>query len=497
MNLLTSCLLVLSAVIPNVDDTPYSIVWDNGPEPVIHAPHITGATPGRPFLFRIPATGEGPLTFIANGLPKGLCLNADTGIITGALENPGNFYVTLSVNGPKGKTKSTLCIVGGDHKLALTPPMGWNTWFAFSVAIDDAKIRAAADALVSTGLAAHGYQYICIDDCWQDRRGKDGRTRPTKRFPDMKALADYIHAKGLKFGIYSSPGPKTCAGYTGSMGYEEKDAETYAEWGVDFLKYDWCSYGSIAKSEALDELQRPYRVMREALDACNRDIVYSLCQYGKGDVWKWGTEVGGNLWRTTGDIGVPTGDAATWDSVVAIANVQAGKESFVSPGHWNDPDMLVLGSGGGLANASTESLFTMDEQIAYVSYWSLLAAPLLLSSDLTHIDKTTLAILTNDEVLEVNQDRLGHQAKRLIKDAAGEVWVKPLSDGTLAVGLFNLGSVKQSRTITWAELGIQGEQPVRDLWRHQSRGMISEAFTASPPSHGVVLVKIGKPKRMK
>ena len=495
MNWMLACLLLINGGLSG-DKAPTVPDRDSHPGlPIIHAPHITGTTPGRPFLYRIPATGEGPLTFQAKGLPKGLVLNSATGIISGALAQEGEYKVTLFVSGAKGKTKNSLRIVGGEHKLALTPPMGWNTWFAFSVAIDDAKIRAAADALVSTGLAAHGYQYICIDDCWQDRRGKDGRVRPTKRFPDMKALADYIHAKGLKFGIYSSPGPKTCAGYTGSMGYEETDAEMYAEWGVDFLKYDWCSYSDVIKNETLEELQRPYKVMRAALDACGRDIVYSLCQYGKGDVWTWGAEVGGNLWRTTGDIGVPTGDAATWDSVRAIVDIQAGKEAYVAPGHWNDPDMLVLGSGGGIANAPSESAFTLDEKRAYVSYWSLLAAPMMLSSDLTKMDTETLALLTNDDVLEVNQDLLGKQAQRVVKDADGEVWVKPLADGTKAVGIFNYGKETRQRTVEWALLRLSGRQPVRDLWRHQNMGENADALTAPIPGHGVVMVKIGKPKR--
>lgn len=284
-----------------------------GPRPAIHYPRITGATPGRPFLFRIPATGEGPLTFAASNLPKGLRLDERTGILTGSLEAPGRTEVELTVTGPKGSAKATLTIVGGTHQLALTPPMGWNSWNVWGGRVDADKVRAAADAMVSSGLASHGFQYINIDDTWEGSRGPDGVIRTNDKFQDMKALADYVHSKGLKLGIYSSPGPKTCAGYAGSERHEEQDAKTYGQWGIDYLKYDWCSCRS-------KDLKAPYALMRNALDQSSRDIVYSLCQYGMGDVWTWGASVGGNCWRTTGDI------TDTWKSMSGIGFSQDGHE---------------------------------------------------------------------------------------------------------------------------------------------------------------------------
>ena len=226
-----------------------------------------------------------------------------------------------------------------------------------------------------------------------------GVIQTNEKFPDMKALADYVHSKGLKLGIYSSPGPKTCAGFAASYQNEEQDASTYASWGIDYLKYDWCSYGGIAKDGSLAELQKPYRVMRDALDECGRDIVYSFCQYGMGDVWKWGAEVGGNCWRTTGDIN------DSWGSMSGIGFGQDGHEKYASPGHWNDPDMLVVGKVGWGPNLHPTGL-TPNEQMTHISLWCLLSSPLLIGCDLSDMDQFTLDLLTNDEVLDVNQDPL-------------------------------------------------------------------------------------------
>ncbi len=454
------------------------------PEPAIHGPRIVGATPKRPFLFRIPATGEAPLAFAAKGLPAGLTLDAQTGIVSGALDAEGTTEVELSVTGPKGTAARGLTIVGGEHKLALTPPMGWNSWNVWGVAVDEEKVRAAADWMVKSGLAAHGYQYINIDDAWEDERDASGEVETNKKFPDMKALGDYVHARGLKFGIYSSPGPKTCAGYTGSYEHEQQDANTYAAWGVDYLKYDWCSYGQIAKGPGLDELQKPYRVMRTALDACGRDIVYSLCQYGMGEVWKWGADVGGNLWRTTGDIG------DTWDSMSRIGFDQQGKDAFAGPGHWNDPDMLVVGNVGWGPNVRP-TVLKPNEQITHITLWCILAAPLLLGCDLSQLDPFTLALITNDEVLDVNQDPLGKQASCRTRSAWSEVWAKPMSDGSLAVALFNRGPVRADVTAAWKDLGLSGKHKVRDLWLQKDLSPAEGAFTAAVPGHGAVLVRIG------
>ena len=468
------------------DDVPV-LTTDTRPEPAIHGPRITGATPGRPFLFLVPATGEGPLTFSAANLPEGLALDPNTGIISGTLVKEGTTDVELTVTGPKGASTRVLTIVGGEDRLALTPPMGWNSWNVWGLNVDETKVRAAADIMVSSGLAAHGYQYINVDDAWEADRAPDGEILCNERFPDMKALGDYIHSKGLKFGIYSSPGPKTCGGYTGSYQHEEQDALTYARWGVDYLKYDWCSYGSVAKDNSREELMKPYQVMRAALDKCDRDIVYSLCQYGMGDVWEWGAEVGGNLWRTTGDIG------DSWNSVSRIGFAQNGREPFAGPGRWNDPDMLVVGTVGWGKNVRPTPL-TKNEQIAHITLWSMLAAPLLLGCDLEQLDEFTLALMTNDEVLDVNQDPLGKQGWRCAGSAWMEVWTKPLQGGTLAVALFNRAPVKTTVAARWSDLGISGTQPVRDLWQRKDLAPADSAFSAKVPAHGAVLVKIGTPQ---
>ncbi len=456
--------------------------------PAIHGPRIVGATPGHPFLFLIPATGQGPLRYMAHGLPAGLTVNERTGIITGSLKKAGTWRVELVVHGPKGTARRSLAIVGGIHKLALTPPMGWNSWNVWAGAVDDAKVRAAADWMVRSGLAAHGYQYINIDDTWEGPRRPDGTITSNNKFPDMKALADYVHSRGLKLGIYSSPGPTTCAGFPGSFGHEQQDAATYAEWGIDYLKYDWCSYGNVATGEGLERLQKPYLVMRHALDNVPRDIVYSLCQYGMGNVWEWGAKVGGNCWRTTGDI------SDNWGSLNGIAFSQNGHEKFAGPGHWNDPDMLVVGKVGWGPNLHPSHL-TPNEQLLHITMWCLQSAPLLLGCDLSQLDPFTLDLITNDEVLDVDQDPLGKPAGRKAQSGMTEVWARPLYDGTLAVGLFNRGSEPAQVEARWEDLGIRGPQLVRDLWLQKDLGVYRGVFQATVPAHGAVLVKIGRPKR--
>ncbi len=366
--------------------------------------------------------------------------------------------------------------------------MGWNSWNCWAGAVSDEKVRAAADWMVASGLAAHGFQYVNIDDCWEGSRDAKGEIRTNKKFPDMKALAEYVHAKGLKLGIYSSPGPKTCAGFEASWKHEQQDADTYAKWGVDYLKYDWCSYGEIVRNPDLAGFKKPYQVMRTALDECHRDIVFSLCQYGMGDVWKWGAEVGGNCWRTTGDI------TDSWSSMSGIGFGQAGHERYAGPGHWNDPDMLVVGKVGWGPSLHRTKL-RPNEQITHISLWSLLSAPLLIGCDMSQIDKFTLALLTNDEVLDVNQDPLGRQAGRIARDGAREVWARPLSDGTMAVGLFNRGMEPETVKVNWSELKLNGPQTVRDLWLQCDVGEFAESYQATVSPHGTVLVKVRGAKK--
>ncbi len=468
-------------------EPPRMVIPPPDPRPAIHGPRIVGATPGRPFLFLIPATGEGPLTYAARNLPAGLKLDSHTGILSGALEQPGTTIVELTVRGPRGTARRKLTIVGGDHKLALTPPMGWNSWNVWAGAVDAEKVRAAADAMVKSGLAAHGFQYVNIDDTWEAGRDAHGEIQTNEKFPNMKALADYVHSKGLKLGIYSSPGPKTCGGYEGSYQHEEQDAKTYAKWGIDYLKYDWCSYGGIAQDNSLAELQKPYRVMRDALDKADRDIVYSLCQYGMGNVWEWGAQVGGNCWRTTGDIN------DSWGSLYGIYTSQDGHEKYAGPGHWNDPDMLVVGRVGW--GSPHPSHLTPNEQLLHISMWCLFSSPLLIGCDMSRLDNFTLALLSNDEALEINQDPLGKPAGRRSRNGMLEVWARPLWDGTTAVGLLNNGTEPAVVTANWEDLGLHGRQPVRDLWLHKNVGTAEGKYSVQVPAHGAVLVKIGRPKK--
>lgn len=456
-------------------------------KPVINPPCVTGSTPGHPFIFRIPTAGDRPIQFAAKHLPEGLQLDANTGIITGSLQTSGEFKVQLSAKNEHGHAESTLTIVAGRNKLARTPPMGWNSWNVWGLSIDDAKVRAAADAMVTSGLADCGYQYINIDDGWEAGRDADGRIQCNEKFPDMKALADYVHSKGLKLGIYSGPGPKTCGGYEASYQHEQQDALSYAEWGIDYLKYDWCSYGEIAKDDSLEELQKPYKIMRDALAACDRDIVYSLCQYGMGNVSQWGADVGGNLWRTTGDIN------DSWRSLATIGFGQAGLEQHAGPGHWNDPDMLVVGEVGWGPNLHPTRL-SKQEQVTHITLWSLLASPLLIGCDMTKLDDFTNALLMNPEVIAINQDPLGRQASRIAQQGRTETWARPLADGGMAVGLFNRGRIPTDITITWDVLKCSGPQKVRNLWTMSDEGTETNQYTATVQPHGAVFLKLENAK---
>ncbi|HTJ00890.1 MAG TPA: NPCBM/NEW2 domain-containing protein [Dongiaceae bacterium] len=478
----------------------------SGPKPKINSAKVFGVRPGAPFLFTVAANGDRPMTFAAANLPEGLKLDSASGQITGALTTPGEYVVTLSAKNGLGTAERTLKIVCGPT-IGLTPALGWNSWNCFASAVTAEKVKAAADAMVRSGLINHGWTYINIDDFWEvhqdskdptlqgPHRDATGHIIPNPRFPDMKGLADYVHSKGLKIGLYSSPGPWTCGGCVASWQHETEDAESYAKWGFDYLKYDWCSYGGIAESGApglppwnkngdnLAAYQYPYRVMRAALDQQHRDILFSFCQYGMGDVWKWGKEVGGNSWRTTGDI------TDNWRSMSTIGFSQAGHEPYAGPGHFNDPDMLIVGKVGWGPELHPTRL-TPNEQYTHISLWCLLTSPLLIGCDMTQLDDFTLSLLSNDEVLEVDQDPLAQQAKRVSQENQLEVWAKTMEDGSKAVGLFNRGYSDAQVTAKWSDLGLTGKQKVRDLWRQQDIGEFSDAFTASVPRHGVVLIRV-------
>ncbi|HWF00245.1 MAG TPA: glycoside hydrolase family 27 protein [Caulobacteraceae bacterium] len=362
--------------------------------------------------------------------------------------------------------------------LTATPPMGWNSWNHFAGRIDDRTIRVQADAMVSSGLRDAGYRYINIDDTWQGRRDARGEMHPNARFPDMKALADYVHSKGLKLGLYSSPGPQTCEKYEGSFGHEEQDARTYAAWGVDYLKYDLCSMGqmmlalgSMEKAQAMEV--GAYRKMGEALRATGRPILYSFCQYGFDQPWRWAPAMGANAWRTTGDIK----DSYARMSLIGFS--QAGLAKYAGPGHWNDPDMLEVGNGG----------MKPDEYRTHMSLWALLAAPLLAGNDLTKMSPETVAMLTNREVIAIDQDPAGRQGDRVWAEGELEIWARPLADGAAAVGLFNRSGEPAYIEVAFKDAGVANPKRVRDVWAGTEVKAVDGRYRALVAPHGVVLLE--------
>jgi alpha-galactosidase len=370
-----------------------------------------------------------------------------------------------------------------DNGLAKTPPMGWNSWNKFGCNVSEELIKSAADAMASNGMKDAGYEYIVIDDCWQVSRDAEGNiVADATKFPSgIKALADYVHSKGLKFGIYSDAGAKTCAGRPGSQGHEYQDARTYASWGVDYLKYDWCNTGTRNAIEA-------YTTMRNALAATGHPIVFSICEWGTAKPWLWAGEVG-NLWRTTGDISDRWEGRIKWpdgsccsNGVLDILDQQVGIESYAGPGHWNDPDMLEVGNGG----------MTMTEYRAHFSLWCLLAAPLMAGNDVRNMTPAIKAILTNKEVIAVDQDPLGKEGTRVWKDGDREVWAKQLKGGSRAVILLNRGAAEAQISADWEPLGYPEHltAAVRDLWAHRDLGNFTGKYSASVPAHGVVMVSV-------
>ncbi|MGC9259129.1 MAG: glycoside hydrolase family 27 protein [Phycisphaerae bacterium] len=485
--------------VARADDYP-EIASGDPETPEFHGPQVVGATPGRDFLFKVPYTGKEPVAISAAGLPDGLMMD-EKGIITGKINQAGEYKVKLTAQNALGTAHRTLRLVAGEHKLALTPQMGWNSWYVYQLRNTAAHTRAAADALVKSGLAAKGFMYINLDDGWQAGRSADGEIQPSDVFGDMKKLADYVHSKGLRFGIYSSPGPKTCGGHTGSFGHELQDATTYARWGVDYLKYDWCSYtDEVPKHPDLEQYIKPYKIMRSALDQINRDMFFSLCQYGMAHVWTWGGRppVWGNCYRVSGDI------TDSWASVCYNSfDCNGPLFPFAGPGYWNNPCMLMLGYG---LFAGTKmphwTRLTPHEQHTQVTLWCMMAAPLLLSCNLEKLNPFTLALLTNTEVLAVDQDELGKQAQRVDRQKFGEIWARPLWDGTVAVGIFNRGLSPGTVTIpSWDMLDpvlcrnarpLRGKQPVRNLWKRRELGAQSR-FNAEIPAHGAMMLKVGTP----
>ncbi len=365
-----------------------------------------------------------------------------------------------------------------DNGLAKTPPMGWNSWNKFGCNVSEKLIRETADAMVSSGMKDAGYQYVVIDDCWQVKRDENGTiVADAERFPaGIKALADYVHSKGLKFGLYSDAGWKTCAGRPGSHGYEFQDARTYASWGVDYLKYDWCNTD---KQDAIAS----YTLMSKALQSTGRPIVFSLCEWGSNKPWLWAKDVG-NLWRATGDIVDCWDCKEKWggNGVVHILDLVDGLESYAGPGHWNDPDMLEVGNGK----------LTPDENRAHFAMWAILAAPLIAGNDLRSMDADTRSILTDKEILAVDQDPLGRQGRRVAKEGDREVWARELHGGYRAVALLNRAATPQSITVKWEDLGYPAhlQAQVRDLWQHKDLGSMTGSYTATVAPHAAVILTV-------
>ena len=494
-------------------------------EPRINGARVFGVRPGNPFLFTIPATGDRPMTFSADNLPPRLTLDERTGQITGMIDDKATYNVTLHAKNAKGETTAPLKIVVGET-IALTPPMGWNSWNSWATAVDQEKVLAAAKAFVATGLINHGYSYINIDDTWQgERGGQYGGIMPNEKFPDMKGLADQVHGMGLKIGIYSTPWMTSYAGFVGGssndasgkwsmdeMGgknggkfrqdgkilFAKSDAQQWAAWGIDYLKYDWnpkspknAAYVPTFKSQVED--------MSDALRASGRDIVYS---YSNSFPFESAEELTPtlNCWRTTGDI------RDTWWSLTGIWGQQGKWSTVEMPGHWNDPDMLVVGYVGWGPKLHASQL-TPDEQYTHISLWCLLQAPLLIGADLSRVDDFTLSLLTNDEVLAIDQDPSGKAGVVVHKEGevnverpgranaghklpAVQVYSKEMADGSHAVGLFNLNDTAAHVSATFAELGVSGKQVVRDVWRQKDLQTATEGVEADVNPHGVVLLRL-------
>jgi len=458
------------------------------------APHINGGLafgvrPGSPVLYKIAASGQKPMRYEVEGLPAGLKLDAAKGIITGKLDKEGDYKMKLKVSNAAGTDVRDFTIKVGEA-LALTPPMGWNSWNVWGLHVSEQRVLETMQAFIDKGLIDYGFTYINIDDAWQPKeRNADGTITPNEKFPNMKALADKLHAEGMKLGIYSSPGRLTCGEYLGSLHHEAQDAKSYADWGIDYLKYDWCFYKEVFEEDrdfSTYAHMKPYKLMEKELRKQNRDIIYSLCQYGNADVWQWGRIVDANSWRTTGDIN------DSWNSLYNIGFQKQRKlYPYAGPGHWNDPDMLIVGIVGWGADMRPTRL-TVDEQYTHITLWCLLDSPLLVGCDMANLDDFTVSLLSNSEVLEVNQDLLGRQAKPVLTDGDIEVWAKEMSDGSQALGIFNLGDkdkkIDVASVLKKAEINASN-QMVRDLWRQQDRGL--ETLTSYLlPTHGTLMLRV-------
>ena len=446
---------------------------------------LFGVRPGSPVIYRFPVSGERPMKFTCANLPQGLKLSEADGVLSGKIEKAGDLTFTVVAENAKGKASQEFTLKVGDRMIALTPPMGWNSWNCWALSVSQEKVMSSAQALLDKGLADYGYCYMNIDDGWEaEKRNPDGTIAVNNKFPSMKALGDWLHERGLKFGIYSSPGDYTCGGYLGSIDHELQDAESYNSWGIDYLKYDWCGYGrehAKEKDKGVASYVRPYLLMQKFLREQPRDIFYSLCQYGMANVWEWGRFVDANSWRTTGDI------TDTWRSMYDIGfRRQAGLAEYAAPGHWNDPDMLIVGKVGWSSNLR-DSRLTPDEQYTHITLWTLLASNMLIGCDIAQMDDFTIGLLCNHEVNLINQDILGKQADRVSKDGDIEVWARPLADGSQAFGIFNVGEEDKQVDI---KKYISPNFKFRDLWRQKD--LSADELLCTIPTHGCKYLKVTK-----
>ena len=459
----------------------------------------------------------------------GVTFDAAKGILGGtAPAQAGDYPIRVTAVNAKGTASRTITLKVGET-ICLTPPMGWNSWNIWGPSFTMQHAMDAAKAMDESGLGDHGWAYINLDDWWEmnnsgnDRakkrtdvqgpaRDADGRIRTNGAFPDMKKMTDYIHALGFKAGIYSSPGPLTCGECEGSYGHEMQDATSYAEWGFDYLKYDWCSYGEIFQKETgwntwkwmgggrmghnpknkpvppREAWAKPYRLMQKCLRAQNRDIVYAYCQYGCGETEKWGREAGANVWRTWQDMK----DTWTWMRIAMEGYVKdAEYYKYTGPGFWADPDMMIVGLQRSFGTTHPTYL-TRNEQYAHVSMWCLLASPLLIGTDLTRLDAFTKSLLVNDELIAINQDTLGRQARRVVKRDAVEVWVRPLANGDYAVGVLNLYPLSRKTTLYFSWLDLDGEWKLRDCWSQRDLGRFSCCYTTEIPAHAALVLRLSR-----
>jgi len=458
----------------------------------INGPNIFGVRPGAPLLYKVPAVGAHPLTYEAAGLPASVVVNPHTGIMTGRIDRPGTYQVLLKVSNPQGVATRNFRIIVGD-RICLTPPLGWNSWNCWGPSVSQKKVLAAAKAMVATGLRDHGWTYVNIDDGWQGQRGgKYYAIQPNEKFPDIKQLCDEIHRLGLKVGIYSTPWTMSYAGFCGGSSdsptawagkgrrhgkytFEEQDAKQWAEWGVDYLKYDW-------QPNDIPSTER----MAAALRGCGRDIVYSIANAAPIENASHYARLA-NCYRTGPDIR----DAWRWKGgfagIAEIWEKHPAWQEFCGPGHYPDPDMLVVGHIG-WGEALRPTALTTNEQFTHITLWCLWSAPMLVGCDLEKLDDFTISLLTNDEVLSVHQDALCIMGRTILNQRDRVVIAKPLEDGCLAVGLFNRGDSTTDVRIAWNNLGLEGPQHVRDLWQNKDLGVYHNDFSAQVPPHGVMFV---------